>query len=81
MRRRDSERRRKEWKKTAFKKFRGRTEKRDRTVRSGSRRWLSRLESGRQQRRRFSHLFQVRVKRRMRRRKEQLIDTAGLLDF
>ena len=43
LRRRDSERRRKEWKKTAFKKFRGRPGKRDRTLRSGSRRWLSQL--------------------------------------
>ena len=50
LRRRDSERRRKEWKKTAFKKFRGRTEKRDRTVRSGSRRWLSRLWDRKNQR-------------------------------
>ena len=43
LRRRDSERRRKEREKTAFKKFRGRTEKRDRAVRGGNRRWFPRL--------------------------------------
>ena len=64
LRRGDRERRREKRKKTAFKKFRSRTEKRDGAIGSGNRRWLPRLWDRENQR-----LFPDRRKNRVTDRK------------
>ena len=50
LRGRNRERRRQKRKKTALKKFRSRTKKRDGTIRSGNRRWFSRFRDRKYQR-------------------------------